>query len=159
MSKKFTSKLEKAGSWTIVRVPFDAKKEFGSAGYTPVIGSIDGLEFNDITLMPMGGGVHCFPVKAEIRKAIGKEDGDPVKVVLEKNPNPPVAETPAELKEAFKASKAAKKMFGDLSNAMRKEYCKYIAEGKQKETRVKRAVATVLKLEKLYLEKTTGKKL
>jgi hypothetical protein len=33
--------------------------------------------------MAMGGGQHMLPVKAEVRKAIGKEAGDRVEVVLE----------------------------------------------------------------------------
>ena len=33
--------------------------------------------------MAMGDGQHMLPVKAEVRKAIGKEAGDRVTVVLE----------------------------------------------------------------------------
>jgi hypothetical protein len=151
--QKFKSKLEKAGSWTIVRVPFDAKKEFGSGGYSRIKGTIDNFEFKGLSLMPMGEGVHCFPVKADMRKAIGKDVGDPVTIILEKDNDEPVIDFPGELKEAFKASKEAKKIFDGLSASMRKEYCKYISEGKKKETREKRAVDTVLKLEKIYFEK------
>jgi hypothetical protein len=148
---KFKSKLEKAGSWTIVRVPFDAKKIFGSAGYIRVIGTIDNVLLN-ISLMPMGEGIHCFPVKAELRKQIGKELGDPVIVSIEKDNSEPVLEIPNELKQAFKASKEAKKMFDSFSPSMKKEHCRYIAEAKKKETRENRAVNTVLKLEKLASE-------
>lgn len=98
--------------------------------------------------MPMGEGVHCFPVKADMRKAIGKDVRDPVTIILEKDNDEPVIDFPNELKEAFKASKEAKKMFDGLSPSMRKEICKHIAEGKKKETREKRAVDMVLQLEK-----------
>lgn len=151
--QKFKSKLEKVGSWTIVKVPFNAKKVFGSAGHSRIMGSIDGIPFKGLGLMPMGEGVHCFPVKAELRKIIGKNSGDTVNVILEKDPEIPVIEVPTELKEAFKASKEAKKMFDAYTPSMRKEHCRYIAEGKKKETREKRAVDTVLKLEKIYFEK------
>jgi hypothetical protein len=151
--QKFKSRLEKAGSWTIVKVPFDAKKIFGSAGHTRIMGTLDGLSFKGLSLMPMGEGRHCFPVKAEMRKAIGKDAGDPVTVVLEKDPEKPVVEVPLELKEAFRASKEAKKMFGTYSASMQLEHCRYIAEGKKKETRESRAIATVLRLEKRWSEK------
>jgi hypothetical protein len=149
--QKFKSKLEKAGSWTIVRVPFDARKIWGSGGYTRIMGSIDGMPFKG-TLMPMGDGIHCFPVKAGMRKEIRKDAGDPVSVILEKDLEVPVIEMPSELKGAFKASKEAKKLFDSYTPSVRKEYCKYISEGKKKETREKRAVDVVLKLEKLYAE-------
>jgi hypothetical protein len=32
--------------------------------------------------MPLGNGTHMLPVKAEIRRAIGKDDGDDVTVIL-----------------------------------------------------------------------------
>ncbi|MCW3070818.1 MAG: hypothetical protein JWO44_708 [Bacteroidetes bacterium] len=153
--QKFKSKLEKIGSWTIVKVPFDAKKIFGSAGHTRVKGTIDHVPFS-ISLMPMGEGVHCFPVKAELRKAIGKNSGDPVSVVLEQDHDKPVVEVPSELTGAFRASKEAKKMFDSYSASMQREHCRYISEGKKKETRENRAVATVLKLEKLYAEKNAA---
>jgi hypothetical protein len=149
--KKFKSKLEKIGSWTVVRVPFDIKKLWGSGGYARIIGDIDGMPFKG-TLMPMGDGIHCFPVKAEMRKKLGKDAGDPVSVVMEKDPEKHVVEMPAELKEALKASDEAKKLFDSYTPGVRREYCKYISEGKKKETREKRAVDVVLKLEKLYSE-------
>jgi hypothetical protein len=149
---KFKSKLEKIGSWTIVKVPLDTKKLFGSAGYIRVKGTIDNVELK-ISLMPMGEGIHCFPVKAELRKTIRKESGDTVNVSIEKDNTQPVLEIPSELKEAFKASKEAKKMFESYSPSMQREHCKYISEGKKKETREDRAVKTVLKLEKLFFEK------
>jgi uncharacterized protein YdeI (YjbR/CyaY-like superfamily) len=79
---------------------------------------------------------------------MGKNSGDPVSVSLEKDNEKPVLEIPHELKGAFKASKEAKRMFDSLSPSMKKEHCRYIAEGKKKETREKRAVDTVLKFEK-----------
>jgi hypothetical protein len=150
--QKFKSKLEKVGSWTIVKAPFDAKKLFGSAGYIRVKGTIDNVPFN-ISLMPMGDGVHCFPVKAKLRKLIGKDKGDSVTVILEKDDTEPELEIPSELKQAFKASKEAKKMFDSYSFSMQREHCRYISEGKKSETRMNRAVATVVKLEKLFFEK------
>lgn len=149
--QKFKAKLEKMGSWVVVKVPFDVKKTYGSAGYVRVKVTIEHLSLKT-SLMPMGEGVHCFPVKADMRKEMGKNSGDTVNVVLEKDPEERIIEMPVELKGALKASKEAKKLFDSYTPAVRREYCKYIAEGKKKETREKRAVDVVLKLEKLFLE-------
>lgn len=155
---KFKSKLEKAGSWTVIPVSIDAKKIFGSGGHIRIKGKLDGHPFKGMTLMPMGNGVHCLPVNAAFRKILKKNAGENTIIEFEKDNEVPVIEIPVELKEAFKASKEAKKLFDSYSTSMRKEYYKYIAEGKKKETKEKRAVDTVLKLEKLYFEKqNTGK--
>jgi hypothetical protein len=150
---KFKAKLEKVGSWTVIVVPIDAQKVFGTGGYVRIKGKVDSKEFKGMTLMSMGTGNHCLPVNADFRKEIKKDAGDYVNIEFEKDNDKPVIEVPAELKEAFKASREAKKIFSSYSPSMQKEHCRYIAEGKKKETREKRAVDTVLKLEKLFFEK------
>jgi len=47
-----------------------------------VRGTIDGRPFKG-SFMAMGDGRHMLPVKLEIRRAIGKEAGQTVKVRLE----------------------------------------------------------------------------
>jgi len=47
-----------------------------------VRGTIDGRPFQS-AFMAMGDGTHMLPVKAEVRRAIGKEEGDSVSVRLE----------------------------------------------------------------------------
>ena len=84
LNKSFSAKLEKSqnkGGWTYVVWPKSAKF-FGTKGLVKISGKIDGHPFR-ASFMAMGDGRHMLPVKAETRKAIGKDVGQMVKVHLE----------------------------------------------------------------------------
>jgi Domain of unknown function (DUF1905) len=83
MDERFTAKLKKVqtkGGWTYVKWP-KAVEFFGTKGAVKVKGTIDGHPFQS-SFMPLGDGSHMLPVKADVRKAIGKDDGDSVTVHL-----------------------------------------------------------------------------
>jgi Domain of unknown function (DUF1905) len=86
MTKIFTAQLtrgEQKGSWTYIATPFNSVEYYGTKGNIKVSGTVDGHPIEG-TLMPLGDGTHMLPVKAEIREAIGKDDGDIVEVNLER---------------------------------------------------------------------------
>jgi hypothetical protein len=56
---------------------------FGTRRPVRVGGTIDGHEFT-ATLMPSGKGSHWLPVRAELRKRVGKDAGDEVVVHLDR---------------------------------------------------------------------------
>lgn len=83
MLAEFTATMERTegkGGWTYVVWP-ESQKFLGTRGLAKVRATADGHPFES-SFMAMGDGKQMLPLAAAVRKAIGKEAGDTVKIQL-----------------------------------------------------------------------------
>lgn len=71
---------DSVGGWTILPLP-GVVDVLGTRKAVKVAGTVDGEPFA-ATIMPWGDGVQMIPVKAALRKKIGKQAGDEVTIHL-----------------------------------------------------------------------------
>jgi hypothetical protein len=132
------------GGWTYAAIPEVAQDKNAPFGWVKVRGSIDGFEIKSYHLMPMGSSRLFLPVKATIRKKIGKKEGDWVTVVLYADDTP--LEVPQELQLCLLDEPQAHQTFMSYTEGEQKAFIDWIYSAKTEDTRVARIAATIDKL-------------
>ena len=141
ISKTFSAMLERIQSrlgWTIIRIPFDAGKFWGTRGRLRVKGEINGFAFRT-SLFPVRGGGHILLVNKRMQKGGDVRKGMSARFRLEPDLEERVAIIPAELKRFFKEDALLRKWFDTLNYSTRSEIGKWILQVKSPEARARRA--------------------
>lgn len=145
VNKKYLmQKYPGKGGWIYVTINEIPKSKSGKSNAIKVKGTVDGYKIKKYTLMPIKNGGLFFPIKAEIRKAIGKGEGDTVKIILYRDDS--VLEIPDELTLCLLEEPQAHHNFLKLSASHKKAYIDWIFSSKVMETRAKRIAITIEKL-------------
>lgn len=145
VNKKY--KLEKypgKGGWTYARIPEILQDKTQPFGWVKVCGSIDGYEIKKTSLMPMGNNQLFLPVKAEIRKKIGKEAGDTVHITLYPDTEP--LQIPGEFQLCLEDEPKAMRFFKQLTESEQKYYIDWIYSAKKQDTKISRMAKAVDRL-------------
>jgi uncharacterized protein YdeI (YjbR/CyaY-like superfamily) len=139
--KTFEAFLEPSNNslkWTIIRVPFDVAKLWGTRGQLRVQGEINGFPFRT-SLFPAKKAGHILLVNKKMQAGGGARQGMKARFRLEPDTTPREIEPPAELLAVLRQSKQLRKYYESLNHSTRQEIARSIANGKQSETRKRRS--------------------
>ena len=140
MEKKFeydTILIRGSQNLIYAEFPFDGVKEFGTRRAVRVKVLFDGKKY-ELSLLPRGNGRHWLHVRKEIRTAMGKEEGDTISIVLEKDNSEKTVNVPDYMLWLLENDPHIMNSFNKLSYSAKKFWMGYIEETKNKDTRVER---------------------
>jgi len=121
------------GAW--VEVPDGVVAALGGGGRIPVQATFDGVAYRG-SIASMGGCMALGILKS-IRAELGKGEGDPITVMLERDAVERTVEVPVDLSAALQAA-GLRTAFDALSYSHRREHVNAINDAKKPETRVRR---------------------
>ena len=145
--KKFNEQGEKTG-WSFIEISEEIASQI-KPNYKKsfrVRGTLDDYTIERTSLLPMGGGTFIIPLKATIRKALGKRKGEVIKASL--------AEDIREIEinntflECLTDEPDALQFFNLLPRSHRNYFSKWIESAKTEATKEKRIAMAVSALAK-----------
>lgn len=134
------------GGWTYALIPEIPPDRHAWFGWVRVKGSIDGYEFNAYHLMPHGNGSLFLPIRAEIRKKIGKQAGDSVHIVLFADNEP--YKFPGELNECLQDYPHVVASLSMYTDGEKKAFAEWIYSARNDSTKVNRIARMIELVEK-----------
>ncbi|MEI6555681.1 MAG: YdeI/OmpD-associated family protein [Paludibacter sp.] len=132
------------GGWTFAAIPEIEQDKHAWFGWVKVRGTIDGYEICNYHLMPMGNGTLFLPVKAEIRKKIGKNEGDWVHITLYSQELPKINTEDFYL--CLREDPVAQANFNKLTDKEQTELINWIYTPKNEQLKVERIAKVLDKL-------------
>lgn len=147
--QKFQKQGEKTG-WTYISIPQKVAEQInpGVKKSYRVKGRLDAYVFDGISLLPMGDGDFIIPLKADIRKKLGKRAGETIMAELELQQK--AYEIDADFLACLEDEPAALRFFEKLPNGHRNYFSKWIESAKTEPTRAKRIAMAVNALAKKW---------
>jgi hypothetical protein len=143
--QKFEKKGEKTG-WRYIVISRQ-QAETIKKGYRVsfrVKGKLDQYAIEKTAILPMGDGSFILPVNGEMRKALGKSEGDTVNVQLEYDARPLTLSS--DFIKCLKDEPAAYEFFKKLPKSHQNYFSKWIESAKTSNTKVKRITMAVMAL-------------
>jgi hypothetical protein len=144
---KFKAKIEAGdGGGAYVLFPYDTVKEFATKGRVPVRATFNGVPYKG-SLFKYRNPLHMLGMLKAIREKTGKGPGDTIEVVVWRDEVARSVEVPTQFENLMK-KEGLFAVFKRLSYTHRKEYCRWITEAKQEETRLRRLEKAIEMLNK-----------
>ena len=140
--KSFTALLEPDGTalnWVVARVPFDIAKAWPVRKGRRVRGEIEGFAFRTTLFSDRRGTGHVILVNKKMQRGAGGRSGSRVHIWLEPDLDERPILLPPELGRELNGDRALRRGFDSLSDSMRREIGKWVAEPKSAASREKRA--------------------
>ena len=126
-----------SGAWTMMHIPFDVEKEWGSRARVSVRGVINGFAFRT-SIFPDGKGGHTLMVNKAMQTEGGAVPGKSVRVELTKDDSPRPLTVPPDFKKALAKNSKAAATFEAFAPSHRRAYVDWITQAKRAETRAAR---------------------
>jgi uncharacterized protein DUF1905/bacteriocin resistance YdeI/OmpD-like protein len=139
--KKFRGALERSGSrlaWTVVRIPFDVYKIWGTRGQCKVRGEINGFPFRT-SLFPNGKGDHFLMVNKKMQAGAKAYAGSVALFRMEPDMEERVVSMSKELKRILSEERALLRWFDGLNYSTKKWICDRVNEVKSADARLRRS--------------------
>ncbi len=140
--EKFKKMGEKTG-WTYIVFPAEFAQILfpGNKKSFRIKGTIDGIEFSALALLPMGEGEFILPLKADIRKAIGKKEGNTIHLKVERDKSE--YQLDVDLVVCLEEEPFAAKAFYAMPKSHQNYYSKWIESAKTSPTKANRIAKTI----------------
>jgi hypothetical protein len=144
---KFAEQGEKTG-WTYIEISAEIAQQIypNQKKSFRVKGKLDNFVFSGIALLPMGKGSFIMALKADVRKAIRKINGDKIKVEIEHDKTE--YQLDADFVECLDDDEKAKSFFYAQPKSHQNYFSKWIESAKTDITKSKRITLAINALSK-----------
>ncbi|MEO6119471.1 MAG: YdeI/OmpD-associated family protein [Terriglobales bacterium] len=141
--KQFRATLERMTEnrlgWTIIYLPFDVAKVWGTRGQVKVRGAVNGFPFRT-SAFPTKRGVHFMMVNKQMQRGAKTAPGMSANFRMEPDLEVRVVAEPKELLRALQEDKKLERWFrSKLNYSARRDIAKWVGDVKQAATRERRA--------------------